>query len=185
MDHPIAQSVGVTTRRMSAMRWRRRLGALLSHALLIVVAALFLVPFLWLVITSLKPTNQIFTDPLTWVPDPILWSNYPKALTDTAFPFLRLLSNTVYYSVLSTIGAVLSCTIVAYAFARMEFRGRNLLFGITLATMMLPGIVTLIPTYVMFRLFGWVGTYAPLIVPQFFGNAFNIFLLRQFMMTIP
>jgi multiple sugar transport system permease protein len=185
MDHPIAQRVGVTTRRMSAMRWRRMFGALLSHALLIAVAALFLVPFLWLVITSLKPTNQIFTDPLIWVPDPILWSNYPKALTDTAFPFLRLLSNTVYYSVFSTIGAVLSSTIVAYAFARMEFRGRNLLFGITLATMMLPGIVTLIPTYVLFRLFGWVGTYAPLIVPLFFGNAFNIFLLRQFMMTIP
>jgi multiple sugar transport system permease protein len=87
--------------------------------------------------------------------------------------------------VLSTIGTVLSSAVVAYAFARMEFRGRNLIFAITLATMMLPGIVTLIPTYVLFRWFGWVGGYAPLIVPLFFGSAFNIFLLRQFMMTIP
>jgi len=174
----------VTAARRNA-RLRRALGATLAHALLIGVAALFVIPFIWLVITSLKPTNQIFTDPLIWIPNPILWSNYPKALTSTAFPFARLLSNTLFYAVLSTIGTVLSSAVVAYAFARMQFRGRDLLFSITLATMMLPGIVTLIPTYVLFRTFGMVGTYAPLIVPLFFGSAFNIFLLRQFMLTIP
>jgi multiple sugar transport system permease protein len=180
----IAQPGAVAAQRRNA-RIRRAIGGLLGYALLTAVAALFVIPFLWLVITSLKPTNQIFTDPLIWIPKPILWSNYTKALTGSGFPFLQLLSNTVFYAVLSTIGTIVSNTVVAYAFARMEFRGRNLLFGITLATMMLPGIVTLIPTYLMFRLFGWVGSYAPLIVPLFFGSAFNIFLLRQFMMTIP
>jgi ABC-type glycerol-3-phosphate transport system permease component len=80
---------------------------------------------------------------------------------------------------------VLSCSLIAYGFARLDFWGRDVLFGITLSTMMLPGIVTLIPTYILFRWLGWVGTYAPLIVPYFFGSAFNIFLLRQFFMTIP
>jgi multiple sugar transport system permease protein len=183
MQQTISQSAVAATRRNA--RARRVAGTLFGHTLLVVVAALFVIPFVWLVITSLKPTNQIFTDPLIWVPRPILWSNYGKALTSPAFPFLRLLANTLFYALLSTIGTVISSAVVAYAFARMNFRGRDLLFGITLATMMLPGIVTLIPTYVMFRVFGWVGGYAPLIVPLFFGNAFNIFLLRQFMMTIP
>jgi len=183
MQQTISQPA-VATARCNA-RIRRAAGALLGHTLLVIVAGLFVIPFIWLVITSLKPTNQIFTDPLIWVPRPILWSNYTKAITSPAFPFVRLLSNTLFYSVLSTIGTVISSAVVAYAFARMEFRGRNLIFAITLATMMLPGIVTLIPTYVLFRWFGWVGSYAPLIVPLFFGSAFNIFLLRQFMMTIP
>src|SRR5215510_10154400 len=183
MQQTISQPAIVTARRNA--RIRRVAGTLLGHGLLASVAALFIIPFLWLVITSLKPTNQIFTDPLIWIPRPILWSNYSKALTSPAFPFLRLLSNTLFYALLSTIGTVISSAVVAYAFARMEFRGRNLLFSITLATMMLPGIVTLIPTYVLFRWFGWVGSYAPLIIPMFFGSAFNIFLLRQFMMTIP
>ena len=115
----------------------------------------------------------------------MLEATHTQALTSPAFPFVRLLSNTLFDAVLSTIGTVLSSAVVAYAFARMEFRGRNLIFAITLATMMLPGIVTLIPTYVLFRWFGWVGSHVPLIVPMFFGSAFNIFLLRQFMMTIP
>jgi len=183
MQQTLPQPAVGTARRNA--RLRRAIGATLGHALLIGVAALFVIPFIWLVITSLKPTNQIFTDPLIWVPSPILWSNYTKALINPAFPFVRLLSNTLFYALLSTLGTVLSSAVVAYAFARMEFRGRNLLFGITLATMMLPSIVTLIPTYVLFRFFGWVGSYAPLIVPMFFGSAFNIFLLRQFMMTIP
>ncbi len=146
---------------------------------------LFFVPFVWLVVTSLKPLDQVFTDPPQWIPRPILWQNYVEALTSPAFPFLRLLRNTLFYTVTSTLGVVVSSIIVAYAFARLEFRGRDVLFAITLSTMMLPGIVTLIPTYILFRWFGWVGTYAPLIVPYFFGSAYNIFLLRQFMMTIP
>jgi multiple sugar transport system permease protein len=166
-------------------RPRRRKPQYLTHATLMLIAAAFGLPFLWLVITSLKPEKQIFTDPLVWLPDPIMWSNYAQALSSPGFPYLRLLGNTLFYTVSSTLGVVISSTMVAYAFARMRFRGRDTLFLITLATMMLPGIVLLIPTYVLFRNLGWVGTYAPLIVPMWLGSAFNIFLLRQFMLTIP
>ncbi len=157
----------------------------LSHLALIATAALFIIPFLWLVVTSLKEEAQVFTDPPIWIPRPILWSNYVDALTTPAFPFLHLLKNTLFYVIMTTIGTVVSSTIVAYAFSRLHFKGRDTLFMITLSTMMLPGIVTLIPTYILFRWLNWVGGYAPLIVPAFFGAAFNIFLLRQFMTTIP
>lgn len=165
--------------------WRSYFGSTVTHVLLISIALLFFLPFLWLMITSLKVQEQVFTAPPTWIPDPIRWQNYPDALTSPAFPFFRLMGNTLFYVVTSTIGIVISSSVVAYAFARLSFPGRDVLFAITLATMMLPGIVLLIPTYVLFQRFGWVGSYAPLIVPTFFGNAFNIFLLRQFMMTIP
>jgi multiple sugar transport system permease protein len=166
-------------------RRRQIIMSFLTHVILLVVAALFVIPFIWLIISSLKVSTQIFTDPLQWIPHPIVWGNYVKALTTPAFPFLRLLRNTLFYAGTSTVGVVLSSSVVAYAFARMEFRGRDVLFAITLSTMMLPGIVTLIPTYILFNRIGWVGSYAPLIVPHFFGGAFNIFLLRQFMLTIP
>jgi multiple sugar transport system permease protein len=164
---------------------KRLISKTVVYIILSVVALLFFIPFLWLVITSLKPTNQVFTDPPQWIPSPILWSNYVDALTTPAFPFLHLLRNTLFYVITTTIGTVISSAIVAYAFARMRFKGRDVLFAITLATMMLPGIVTLIPSYILFKWLGWVGSYLPLIVPTFFGAAFNIFLLRQFMITIP
>jgi ABC-type glycerol-3-phosphate transport system permease component len=167
-------------------RWLKQLAAItIEQAVLTAVGILFFIPFLWLVITSLKPLEQVFTEPPQWIPQPIMWGNYVEALTSPAFPFLRLLRNTVFYALVSTIGVVLSGAVVAYGFARMDFWGRDVLFAITLSTMMLPGIVTLIPTYILFRWFGWVGGYAPLIVPTYFGGAFNIFLLRQFFMTIP
>ena len=159
--------------------------SMLSHAVLLTVALLFFVPFLWMIITSLKPINQVFTEPLVWVPTPMQWGNFVEALTSPAFPFLTLLRNTLLYTVAGTIATTVSSGVVAYAFARMEFRGRNVLFGLTLATLLLPSIVTLIPTYVLFRTLNWVGSYAPLLVPLCFGSAFNIFLLRQFMLTIP
>jgi multiple sugar transport system permease protein len=164
---------------------RKGASTFLSHLLLSATAALFTIPSLWLIVTSLKPLDQVFTDPPRWIPDPIMWQNYVESLTSPAFPFLNLLRNTLFYAVLSTLGVLLSSAIVAYAFARLEFQGRDALFLITLSTMMLPGVVTLIPTYILFRKFGWVGTYAPLIVPYYLGSPFNIFLLRQFMMTIP
>ena len=164
---------------------RIRLSAVVAHGVLIATALVFAIPFFWLVLTSLKPANQVLSTPLTWWPKPIQWDNYTKALTSPAFPFGRLLANTLFYASTATAGTVISSAVVAYAFARMQFRGRNLLFGITLATMMLPTIVTLIPTYILFRTFGLIGSYAPLVVPLWFGSAFNIFLLRQFMLTIP
>lgn len=167
------------------MKPSRIAGAAILHGLLLAVSLLFLIPLWWLFISSLKPIDQILTIPPIWWPQPPQWGNYSAALTSPAFPFWRLMGNTLFYCLLSTIGTVISSAVVAYAFARMRFTGRDLLFGITLATLLLPGVVTLIPTYVLFQRMGLVGTYAPLIVPYFFAGAFNIFLLRQFMLTIP
>ena len=155
------------------------------YILLVTISLLFLIPIWWLFISSLKRIDEILTIPPIWWPSTPQWQNYVDALTSPAFPFWRLMFNTLFYCVLATIGTVLSSSIVAYAFARMRFAGRDLLFGITLATLLLPSVVTLIPTYVLFQRMGMVGTYAPLILPYFFGSAFNIFLLRQFMLTIP
>ncbi|RME99894.1 MAG: carbohydrate ABC transporter permease [Chloroflexi bacterium] len=117
-----------------------------------------------------------------WVPD-IQWSNYVDAWV--AIDFLKLLGNTLFYAVLSTVGAVASSTLVAYGFARFNFPFKNVLFGIVMATIILPGAVTLIPRYAFFNYIGWVGTWYPLIVPVYFANAYNIFLLRQFFLGIP
>ncbi|HXF64022.1 MAG TPA: carbohydrate ABC transporter permease [Caldilineaceae bacterium] len=177
--------MSAAARPLNRYRIRRSLGRSLLYLLLIGIALLYFIPFVWLVITSLKPINQVFTDPIRWIPDPIAWENYALALTNPSFQYGRLLTNTLFYAGLSTLGIVLSSALVAYGFAWQDFWGKNTLFGITLATMMLPAVVTLIPTYIIFRTVGWVGTYAPLIVPAFLGSAFNIFLLRQFMLTIP
>lgn len=117
-----------------------------------------------------------------WVFDPV-WANFIDAWNTIDFP--RLLGNTVFYAVLSTIGAVSSAAAVAYAFARYDIPGKGTLFLIVMATIILPPAVTLIPTYAFFNRIGWVGTWWPLIVPQFFANGYNIFLLRQFFMGIP
>jgi multiple sugar transport system permease protein len=169
----------------SSFHLKQWLGAISRHLLLSSLALIWMIPFYWLVITSLKPLNQVFTKPLRWTPDPILWSNYVEALTNPTFPFFQLLSNSLFYSILSTVGVTLSCAIVAYGFARLRFRGRDFLFAVTLATLMLPGVVTLIPTYIIFRKLGLVGSYGPLVIPPFFGDAFYIFLLRQFFKTLP
>ncbi|MGQ9555176.1 MAG: carbohydrate ABC transporter permease [Anaerolineae bacterium] len=172
-------------RRAPGMRLRKTVAAILRQTLLAALALVWLIPFIWLIITSLKPLEQVFTRPPKWIPEPILWSNYIEALTSPGFPFLKLLGNSLFYSGLSTIGVVLSCSLVAYGFARMRFWGRDIWFIVLLATMMLPGVVTMIPTYVLFRLIGWVGGYAPLIVPSFTGSAFFIFMLRQFFLSLP
>jgi ABC-type glycerol-3-phosphate transport system permease component len=149
------------------------------------VAALFAIPFAWLALTSVMSLDQIVAIPPQWIPKPVRWENYVTALTFQTFPFPLLLRNTLFYAGFSTLGQVVASAVVAYAFARMRFWGRDVLFGIMLATMMVPWVVTLIPSYVLFRKLGWVGTYAPLIGPSLLGSPFNIFLLRQFMMTIP
>jgi len=154
------------------------------HLLLSAVGLLLLVPLIWLVSTSLKEPSAIFILPPRWIPDPIRWQNYPEALT--AQPFLRFFLNTVIITVLSTLGTVLTASMAAFAFARLRFPARGFLFGLVISTLMLPSVVTLIPTFILFRYLHWIDTFLPLIVPYWFGGgAFNIFLLRQFFMTIP
>ena len=157
----------------------------ITYIILIGAAIAFLLPLAWMISTSLKPKDQIFTYPLVWIPDPIQWDNYPEALNNPSFKFLLFLKNSLIYALLSTIGIVLSCSFVAYAFARLRWWGRDLWFIITLSTMMIPYPVTLIPLFLVFKQIGWVGSFKPLIVPNFLGTAFFIFLLRQFFLSIP
>lgn len=160
----------------------------LLHLVLISGSALFLIPFVWLVSTSLKTDAQMATYPPVWIPHPMLWRNYPDALRylppDSDYGLLNLL-NTLIYAVMSVIGTVLSSSLVAYGFARLRWPGRDWLFGVVLATMMLPGAVTMMPQFLIFRQLHWIDTLLPLWVPSFFGAAFNIFLLRQFFLGIP
>ena len=175
----------VTARSALAYRTRRRLAPFAKHVLLMSASLIFLLPFYWLVVSALKSNSQIFARPMQWWPDPVQWQNLPDTINYSAFPYFRLLWNSIYYSGAVTIGTVVSCTAVGYGFARLRFPGRNLLFAITLGTLMIPPIVTFIPTYVLFAKAGLTGTYAPLILPYFLGNAFYIFMMRQFFMGVP
>lgn len=148
-------------------------------------AALFTLPFYVMVAMSLKsPAELAATSVWAWPRQPA-WQNYVDVLTNANVSFRTFLRNTFVIALITTIGTVLSSALVAYAFARLRFPGRDRLFLIVLATMMLPGIVTLIPGYVMFAQLRWVDTWLPLVVPAFFGGAYNIFLLRQFFLSIP
>lgn len=160
------------------------------QAALISLSILFMLPLVWMVVTALKPLDETMTSPPTWVPSKMLWSNFGEAFSYNSkdlgyIPFLVYGQNTLYVTILAVIGAVVSNSLVAYSFARLEWKGRDLLFGVTLATMMVPGPVLMVPLYALFKEFGWIGTFRPLWVPAFFGSAFNIFLLRQFLKTIP
>lgn len=154
-----------------------------AHIVLIVASFFFMIPFLWMVSTSLKPLDQVFTFPPEWIPKPVQWSNYIDAMN--YIPFFTYLKNTIIITLFSTLGAVISCPIVAYSFAKLKWPGRNILFMITIGVMMIPGQVTMIPLFLLFEKLGLVGTPYPLIIPAFFGIPFYIFLLRQFFMGLP
>ncbi len=157
--------------------------AILAWLILAALALLFALPFLWMVSTSLKADRQMFAQPPQWLPRPGHWENYPASLA--AFPFWLYLRNTLFLCGASVIGSLVSCALPAYAFARIPFRGRDALFLVMLCTIMLPAQATMLPVFLLFRWLGWIGTFRPLWAPAFFGNAFYIFLLRQFFRTIP
>ena len=162
---------------------RDRIRGILTHIVLLPAAAVFLLPFLWMLSTSLKPDAQLFAYPPIWIPHPFQWENYPKAVN--YIPFFTYLKNTLIISVASMIGATISSSLVAYSLARIRWPGRQVLLLLTIATLMLPYQVTLIPVFLVFKRLGWVGDFRPLIVPHLFGVAYYIFLLRQFFATIP
>ncbi|HUS92768.1 MAG TPA: carbohydrate ABC transporter permease [Phycisphaerae bacterium] len=162
---------------------QQRVGNLLTHMVLVGLLVLFLGPFFWLVSTSFKTDAAMFRMPPQWLPAPVTLEHYDEALTE--FPAVRYTGNTLIIVLFTTIGTVLSCSMAAYAFSRLRWPDRGLIFSLMLATMMIPGQVTMIPVYVLFSKLRWVDTFLPLIVPAFFGNAFFVFLLRQFFLTIP
>jgi multiple sugar transport system permease protein len=172
-----------TVRPRAAARLRPALGTVVINGIALALGALFALPFYWLLSSSLKTTAQMFKMPPVWVPDPIVWSNYPRVFTES--PFAQYTLNTLSIAVPVTVGTLLSCTMAAYGFSRLDWRGRDILFSVSLGVLMIPYIVTMVPTFILFRALGWIGTYNPLIVPAFFGNAYFIFLLRQFFRTIP
>ncbi len=164
--------------------WGRRLNSVAVYLTLIVLAIIMVgIPIGWMAATALKERTQIFAYPPVYLPHPVRWAN----ITDVfhAMPFLRFALNSLFLAVMNIIGRVLSCSIVAFAFARLRFPGRNFLFVLLISTLMIPHQIVLIPQYVLFDKLGWVGTYLPLIVPSFFGHPFFIFLMRQYIMTIP
>lgn len=161
----------------------RALGLVARYLVVTAGGVIFLIPFLWMLSTSLKVQSQVFTWPPQWIPNPVVFQNYVDAWRQ--FPTPRFFANTITVTVLSTLGQILTNSLVAFGFARLRFRGRNLLFLLVLSTMMLPDQVTLIPLFAIFSRLGWLNTYRPLIVPRWLGNPFYIFLLRQFYMTVP
>jgi multiple sugar transport system permease protein len=172
------------------MTARTPLARLVTHLALIAGSAIFLFPLVWMVSTSLKPIEETMTMPPRMWPSVAHWDNYVRAVTYQSdklgyVPFLEYTLNTLTICVLGVLGTVISNALIAYGFARIVWKGRDVLFALTLATMMIPGPVLMVPLYVIFRHLGWVGTPLPLWVPAWLGSAFNIFLLRQFFLTIP
>lgn len=165
------------------VRLPRLAGSITKHTILIVLSIAFVFPLYWMISTSLKPNDEVLRWPPVWIPSVLVWNHYPQAMDFE--PFLQYTRNTLIYGVLTVIGTVISSSLVAYGFARIDWPEKNILFILMLATLMLPFQVIMIPSFILFKELGWIGSLKPLIIPTFFGSAFNIFLLRQFFMTIP
>jgi ABC-type glycerol-3-phosphate transport system permease component len=180
---PRTRAAPSLARLLTSKSFRGRAQITIATVVVVLGAFVVLVPFVWMVSTSLKADGEVFLIPIRWIPRQLRFENY--ALATTAIPFWGYAVNTVYITLLVLIGSVGSSALVAYAFARLRARARDLLFIILLSRLMLPGEVTLVSTYLTFRYLDWIDTYNPLIVPHWFGNAFFIFLLRQFFMTLP
>lgn len=159
------------------------LGRSVTYLVIIAASLLYMVPFLWMVSTSLKSTAQVFQNPPTWIPMPLTWENYRLAVE--RIPYLRYTVNTLVISISSVAGIVIVSSMVAYSLSKIRWKGAGFIFGLVLATMMIPYQVTMIPTYMIWLKLGLTGTYWPLILPCFFGGSYYVFLLRQFFMTIP
>lgn len=160
-----------------------KLSTILLHFILVIGSIAMIGPFLWMVLSALKNTGQIFSIPPVWIPDPFVWENFPRSLQ--AMPFDRAYFNSVYISVLVVGSQIFTCSMAAYGFAKLPFRGSNVIFILFLATMMVPMQVTLIPLYLLMDTIGWLDSHLSIIVPSALFNAFGVFLLRQFIMGIP
>lgn len=170
--------------RLNRYRLRTQVGRLLIYLIVTLVALVLLIPFLWMIVSSLKAKDLIFAEPPQWLPDPIQWNNYRDAWN--ALPFTRFLLNTLFITLFGMFGEMLSSSLVAYGFARFRFPGRDTLFILLLSTMMLPYVVTLIPSFIIWRNLQLINTYDPLVLGALFAwGPVNVFLIRQFMMTVP
>ncbi|MEH7418496.1 carbohydrate ABC transporter permease [Neobacillus drentensis] len=172
-----------TSQSTTLKKVNKHVNKLLVYLILILFSLAFIVPFLWLISGSLKSSSELFSDPPVWIPKVLNWSNYKEAFT--AFPFFLYFKNTIIIVVFTCIGAVISNSLIAYGFSRIDWKYRDGIFVLVLATLMLPFQVIMIPLFLLFKEIGWIGSFYPLIIPHFFGNPFFIFLLRQFFKGIP
>jgi multiple sugar transport system permease protein len=170
-------------RGLSSRRNRVRVAKGIAYVICTLIALAYVFPLYWMISTALKTDAEVFLVPPSLWPAVPQWQNFPAATT--YIPFWGYMMNTFIICALTILGTVVSCSLIAYGFARVRWPGRNIFFVIYLSTIMLPAQVTMIPLYIVYRQLGWVGTIWPLVVPAFFGNVVYVFLLRQFMMTIP
>ena len=177
------QPPAVGTGRRTGIHWPRVLHKTVVYVLLVSISLFFFFPLLWMMTTAIKPTSQMFQIPPIWIPKPPQWDVFHTTWNRTNFSVY--LGNTVLITVLSMLGRVGSCALVGFSFARLRWPGKNVLFIITLSTMMLPFQVLMIPQFLIFKEIGWINTHYPLWVPSFGGAAFYIFLMRQYFMTMP
>ncbi len=180
---PVRASTGVRPASRAASLPALRLRRVGLHAIAIALGVILMLPFYWALVGSLKQVQELRQIPLVWWPAIPQWRNYADVWSVRFFG--NWAWNTVVLTTIATTGTVVSSSLAGYSFARLRFPGRNLLFTLTLATLMLPSYVLLIPNYMLFWQLGWLNTYLPLTVPYWFGSAFFIFLFRQFFMTIP
>jgi multiple sugar transport system permease protein len=166
----------------SLQNLRNPFGKLLLHLLLILGGLVMIVPFAWMVSTSLKSGEYVLSMPPQWIPSPATLESYQRIFD--LYPIGRMLFNSILVAGLTTLGQLITCSMAAYAFARMKFRGHNLIFLLYLATLMVPFQVTITPLFILMRIFDWINTYQGLILPGVF-SAFGTFLLRQAFLTIP
>jgi multiple sugar transport system permease protein len=159
----------------------------LIYAFLLLLCLIIILPVGWMLTVALKPDRlPVFTIPPEWYPtEHWEWNNFLRVLTSPNRPFFRYALNTMVIVLGNLAGTILSCSLVGFAFSRLRFRGRDFLFTVLIITMLIPWQVLMIPQFLMFHRIGWYGTYLPLIVPSFLGNAFYIFLIRQYMLTLP
>jgi ABC-type glycerol-3-phosphate transport system permease component len=172
---------GVNVKREAAQR--RWIKYVIVYTVMTVIALVFMIPLLWMFTTSLKARAEIFAWPPTWLPETPRWENYATAFQ--AYPLARFMLNSTILVILNIIGELISVPLIAFAFARLNFPGKKILFVLMLSTMMIPWQIKLIPLYSMYSRLGMIDTYYPLVLPAFFGNAFFIFMMTQFMRTIP
>ncbi|MBZ0289805.1 MAG: carbohydrate ABC transporter permease [Anaerolineae bacterium] len=176
-DKPIRQPQQYTVRQA------RLIEKSLGYVTLVAVAALLVLPLYWMLSTSLKSPEQTFAIPPEWIPNPLQWDNFTKVFEEV--PFGRFILNTFILVGLNIVGQLFAVTLVAYGFARLRFPGRSVLFLLMLSTLMIPYHVTLVPRFILFSKLGWINTYLPLTIPAFTGSSFLIFLVRQYMTSIP
>lgn len=183
LNAPEATIAAPTEHVVSGSRRMRTVGRVLAFLIVLACSILFIFPVYWMAITSLKAVSEVFALPPVWWPDKLLWSNYKEALS--LFPFVKYAINTLKITLPVTVGTTISSSLVAYGFGRLRWPGRDLVFYLVLATLMIPSWVTLVPLYILFNHINWIDTYRPLVVPSFFGDPFSIFLLRQFFLRQP